>query len=383
LKKEIQTQPTHREDDGVFLVALSASSGIAFFEKGRKIFELNSSSGVVEELERDIALRSLLMEYGLEPVEKEFETQADLEAHVKTAYWRKKKGTYYTLLLTDKTLDASLRDEMIGFLNQTDFDDVPFSPQTVEVLESQVREKPQLLTQLVQEVVAAQAFHVHQCLVSELSELLDFLAQHLINRAMIGQTEALEILTLAPLFERLVDKACQVDDKERKAFGVLYRMYHQELYQYICQRSRNPHIAEEVVQEAFIKAMQRLGTFKGKTPKTFKSWLFQIATRTWIDSIRSSKDIPTEDTDLPVLIDDVRQIHEDALERLVKEEQKMMLHDAIRALPEKERTVIYLHHFEEMTFKEIATILGNSLRSMDNYKNDGLNRLQNRLQNSQ
>jgi len=392
LSKEKQDQ-INKANNKVVLHALSPSSGIAFFEEGTRIFEMNGSSGQVEECERNMALQSLLMEYGLEPVEREFDTRKALEEYVKKEYWREKKDAYYTLLLTNP-LNPSLRRKIINTLNRADFRQIPFSSQTVAELESRVREQPQLLSEFLQEVEEAQAIHVRHCLMFELPDVLEQILELLINQAIRGNSDereaALDSLALEPLFQLLVDKANNIDKVSDLKVGInahvyeiLYRMYEQDLYRYLLKLSRNPDVAKDIASETWIKVAESLYSLKEKSPRVFKSWLLTIARNTWLDRIRRPVEVPTEETDLQSLIDTVRSIHNDILDRLAKEEEKERLREAIQALPEKEHTVICLHYYEGMTFKEIAKVMGRSLRSMDNYKRRGLKSLEKKLQNTQ
>jgi RNA polymerase sigma-70 factor (ECF subfamily) len=398
LKKNRQHN-TDQVNNKLFLRALSPSSGVAFFEDQTKIYELDGSSGrIIEEYneeERQIAHRSLMMESELQPVEEEFDTLEQLKEYVKAEYWREKKNAYYTLLSTE-ALDAPLRRQMIDILNCQAFEEKRFSlsPQTTENLESRVSEHPEIFIQFLQEMEEAQASHVCHCLIRELPDVLEQILERLINQVIRGSSDerktALGNLALEPLFQLLVDKAQNIGNVRDLEVGInphvyeiLYRMYEQDLYRYLLRLSRNPDVAKDIASGTWIKVAESLYSLKNKSPQGFKSWLFTIARNTWLDQIRRPVEAPTEDTDLQSLIDTVRSIHDDILDRLAKEEQKTMLSDAIQALPENERTVIYLRYYQEMTFKEIAEVMGRSLRSTHYDEKRGLKSLGTKLSNPQ
>ncbi len=154
---------TNRLNNKVFLIALSPSSGIAFFESDGQIFEMDVPSGKIEELEEAVLLHSMLLEYGLQLVNRIFDTQGELKDYVKTEYLREKKDSYYMLLLT-RELNDTLRREIIHLLDSKDFVSIDFSSPMVKNLTLQVREHPRLFKKLRQEVDEIKATNVYHCL---------------------------------------------------------------------------------------------------------------------------------------------------------------------------------------------------------------------------
>ena len=154
---------TNRMNNKVFLIALSPSSGIAFFESDGQIFEMDVSSGKIEELEEAGVLHSMLLEYGLQLVNRTFDTQGELKNYVKMEYLREKKDSYYMLLLT-RELNDTLRREIIHLLDSKDFVSIDFSSPMVKNLTLQVREHPRLFKKLLQEVDEIQAKNVYHYL---------------------------------------------------------------------------------------------------------------------------------------------------------------------------------------------------------------------------
>jgi len=69
-------------------------------------------------------------------------------------------------------------------------------------------------------------------------------------------------------------------------FEALYEEYFHRVYAYVASRFENPHEAEDVVADVFLKVMQRLPQFRGEN---FSSWLFTIAHNTLRDTYRRQK----------------------------------------------------------------------------------------------
>ena len=123
---------------------------------------------------------------------------------------------------------------------------------------------------------------------------------------------------------------------------------------------RNPQEAEDLTQEAFIKAFGALQSFNEEY--AFSTWLMKIASNNCIDFLRKKK-LRTQSIDEPVKYkDESLQFelpdHEPTPERkMLNTERSRMINDAIEALPKRYREVIVLRHKEEKSYEEIAELL--------------------------
>jgi RNA polymerase sigma-70 factor (ECF subfamily) len=137
---------------------------------------------------------------------------------------------------------------------------------------------------------------------------------------------------------------------ERKAFSELVTRHQRTLLRMILRLTREQSIAEDVVQESFIKAYQKIELFEGRS--SFKSWLFQIALNTARNRFRDK-------THELVNIDDTYLgVDAGAESGLVQADIKNKVREEIDKLPEKQRIALTLRIFEDMSFKEIAVIMG-------------------------
>lgn len=107
--------------------------------------------------------------------------------------------------------------------------------------------------------------------------------------------------------------------------------------------------AEDIVQEAFIKAYEKLDGFEGRS--SFKSWLYQIALNTARNKLRETKreTIDVEDAHLSV----VAVVETDMVHSAVKE----LLNKEVEKLPFRQRTALVLRVYEDLSFQEIAEIM--------------------------
>ena len=77
---------------------------------------------------------------------------------------------------------------------------------------------------------------------------------------------------------------------EHGTFDEVYLCYFDSVYRYVLSLSRDPHVAEEITQETFFRALRSLDQFRGDS--SMKSWLCSIAKNIWISEQRKKKAQP-------------------------------------------------------------------------------------------
>lgn len=152
--------------------------------------------------------------------------------------------------------------------------------------------------------------------------------------------------------ERKILEAAQNGNQE--AFGVLVRSYQKKLFRFVYGILGNFDSAEDIVQEAFIKAWQAIKTFR--PGHDFYPWLATIArnlTYNWIrrEEKKESLDKLTEKGFNP------ESVELGPFENLLDKEGSKKLYQAIQALPLEYRTVFVLRQFEQMSYEQIASYL--------------------------
>ena len=147
---------------------------------------------------------------------------------------------------------------------------------------------------------------------------------------------------------------------DEKAFEKLLKKYRNLVYSVMVRMVRNPQEAEDLTQEAFIKAFGALQSFNEEY--AFSTWLMKIASNNCIDFLRKKK-LRTQSIDEPVKYKD-ESLQFELPDREPTPERKMlntersrMINDAIEALPRRYREVIILRHKEEKSYEEIAELL--------------------------
>ncbi len=149
-------------------------------------------------------------------------------------------------------------------------------------------------------------------------------------------------------------------DGDGKAYDELILLYKDAVYGIIFRMVRNKQEAEDLTQEAFIKAYNSINSFNEEY--AFSTWLFKIATNNCIDFFRKRK-LKTQSMDQTIRYKDdtIKQEYADPEESsdrgLLTSEKSQLIRDAIDQLPEKYRTAIVMRHTEEKSYEEIAQIL--------------------------
>ena len=165
---------------------------------------------------------------------------------------------------------------------------------------------------------------------------------------------------------------------DETAFSALVEKYQKSVHALAWRKIGDFHIAEEITQDTFLLAYQRLASLKN--PGQFAGWLYVIADRrckAWFRkkklSIQSLDATSEETLEKAAYSDYVCEQREDvAVEHRRKIVQKLM-----EKLPESERTVMVLHYLGEMSCEEISKFLGVSPNTVKSRLKRGRERLQN------
>ena len=149
----------------------------------------------------------------------------------------------------------------------------------------------------------------------------------------------------------------RVQRGERSAFDVLVLQYQQKVLKLVLRYIRDPMEAEDVVQEAFIKAFRAIGSFRGDS--AFYTWIYRIAINTAKNALVSSKrrpvsyDIDVQDPEQGDL--EARLTDGETPEQLaMTEEIRQTVNHAMADLPEDLRTAIVLREIDGLSYEEIA-----------------------------
>jgi len=153
----------------------------------------------------------------------------------------------------------------------------------------------------------------------------------------------------------------RVQRGDKTAFDLLVRKYQHKVVKLVLRYVRNPAEAEDIAQEAFIKAYRALPQFRGDS--AFYTWMYRIAINTAKNSLASRDRSPIAyDLDLT----DPEESHSvqtklqdpDTPEGMaLTEEIRLIVNSAIEALPEELKTAIVLRELDGLSYEEIAAAM--------------------------
>ncbi len=141
----------------------------------------------------------------------------------------------------------------------------------------------------------------------------------------------------------------QIRSGDRKAYSLLVRKHQKSLLRLSMRFVKDVDTAEDVVQESFIKAYERLASFEARS--SFKSWLFQIAINTAKNKLRDRREGTTDIDDVPLAV--APRAEKDLVHTAISK----LLHKHVDGLPFKQKTALTLRIYEDLSFKEIAEIM--------------------------
>ncbi len=137
---------------------------------------------------------------------------------------------------------------------------------------------------------------------------------------------------------------------EPERFDEIYQNYFDPVYRYVLSLSGDPHIAEEVTQETFFKALRSLDQFRGNS--CIKSWLCAIAKNIWISEQRKKKTQPMD------TVSELPDPHFGPEECITRKDESMRIHQLLHRLDEPYREVFTLRTLGQLSFRDIGDLFG-------------------------
>lgn len=146
----------------------------------------------------------------------------------------------------------------------------------------------------------------------------------------------------------------EVREGNRKSFSELVHRHQRSLLRLGMRFAKEQSLAEDIVQESFIKAFQKIHLFEGRA--SFKSWLYQIALNTARNKFRDRFGSGAFDSinieDVPLGVDP------NAETGMLRSDVRKQIRAEIDKLPDRQRMALTLRIFEDLSFKEIAEVMG-------------------------
>ncbi len=147
------------------------------------------------------------------------------------------------------------------------------------------------------------------------------------------------------------------------AFGEMVRRYQNAVFSVCYRLQGNRQEAEDMSQQTFIRAYQRLYTFEAERP--FLPWIRRVAANICLNAMErrrlESVDVDSVEARLRAPPTD------DPVEQAAEQDRVERLHAAILALPPAYRAVIELRHFQELSYEEVSEMLNLPLNTVKSH----------------
>jgi RNA polymerase sigma-70 factor (ECF subfamily) len=173
-------------------------------------------------------------------------------------------------------------------------------------------------------------------------------------------------MTTASQYASADDKAlvAKAQKGDMLAFEELVARHRDKIYARAYSMMRNEEEALDLSQEAWVKAWQRLVQFQGES--SFATWMTRIVINLCLDQIRRQKRQRTDsieemDEESGGVERQMPPVAFNPTERLERGELRARIDRAMAQLSHEHRTVLVLHEFEEMEYKQIAKVMGCSI----------------------
>ena len=143
-----------------------------------------------------------------------------------------------------------------------------------------------------------------------------------------------------------------VRDGDLSQLGPLFERYHVPIFDYLCRMTGNRAVAEDLVQDVFMRVLKYRSTFRDEG--RFETWLFRIARNARADYFRGRSGVEQVSDDGV----DVPSSEMSAARRLERDRDVARLQRALLLLRDDRRELIVLARYREMTHEQIGTLLG-------------------------
>ncbi len=145
-------------------------------------------------------------------------------------------------------------------------------------------------------------------------------------------------------------------------FTYLIEKYHRAIVHFMFRMVHNQAVAEELAQEVFLRVYRSRASYRAEAK--FTTWLYRIATNLGVNHARDHKheraaqnvylDQPDSETGTTP---DLADAHATVEQDLVRQERFRAIREQVMALPERQRSAVLMHKFQEMDYKQIGEVL--------------------------
>ena len=139
---------------------------------------------------------------------------------------------------------------------------------------------------------------------------------------------------------------------ETEKLGILFERYKRILFAYFFRNTGDRDASEDLVQVVFFRILKYKKNFAGRAK--FTTWLFSVAHNVRIDHYKKNKKYSYHEDVTDIEIEDFESVEQ----KIIKEEQSVLLKKALLRLKPDKRELIVLSKYQGLKYKEIGEMLG-------------------------
>jgi RNA polymerase sigma factor (sigma-70 family) len=172
------------------------------------------------------------------------------------------------------------------------------------------------------------------------------------------------IITMAKIIVSDSELVSRYINGDERAFETLVLRFKSKVYTTIYLIVKDTFVAEDLMQDTFIKAVDVLRSGKYNEEGKFLPWVLRIAHNMAIDYFRRDRRYPSVVFEDGSSVFNTLDFADDSYEDIqIKNETHAHLRDLIKKLPDVQREVLVMRHYEDMSFQEIADATGVSINT--------------------
>ncbi len=165
---------------------------------------------------------------------------------------------------------------------------------------------------------------------------------------------------------------------DKAAFGRLYQRTYPQVFTYICRMLQNSRAAEDLLQEVYMKLWRNAESFKPRAKVI--TWLYRLATSIVVEHVRAQRPDRGTTVDADDLAASMLDHHEPAPdERMNEDDFRTRLEAALHQLKPNQRAVVLLFQTQQLSYEEIAEILGLNTKIVKSLLNRARERIRTEL----
>lgn len=171
---------------------------------------------------------------------------------------------------------------------------------------------------------------------------------------------------------------------DEKALDLLVKRYLKPIYRFVYKYSQTSQNAEDIAQETFLKVWKNIKKYDNK--KSFKAWVYTIAKNTALDYLKKKNPVLFSQFEKQdgknTFVENIKDLTDLPDTIAEKNSIKDMLGSALKNLSKNYQSVLTLYYTENMNFREIAEVLGESINTIKSRHRRGLVLLRARINNN-